>query len=237
MNFSLEISPTTDLDTVPPVNDVYITMLPGGDYKETAQQAVELVKKGYNPVPHFPARSMHDEKQLKDYVLRCKDGGVKQALIIGGGREPLKESSNDLNVQTIFQTRKHNYYLICICDLFKLSNVSNSSNMLELLELKISKYLRILSFIVDLLIRLGLVGTVIGFILMLQSVTLIENFDINLMQDLMKNMSAGMMVALYTTLTGLTSAMILMLQNKYLELLLIDLYSLVSERLRAKNEI
>ncbi len=145
----------------------------------------------------------------------------------------LKASSNDLNVQTM----KDNYYLICICDLFKLSNVSNSSNMLELLELKISKYLRILSFIVDLLIRLGLVGTVIGFILMLQSVTLIENFDINLMQDLMKNMSAGMMVALYTTLTGLTSAIILMLQNKYLELLLIDLYSLVSERLRAKNEI
>ena len=45
MNFSLEISPTTDLDTVPPVNDIYITMLPGGDYRETAQQAVELVKK------------------------------------------------------------------------------------------------------------------------------------------------------------------------------------------------
>ena len=47
MNFSLEISPTTDLDTVPPVNDIYITMLPGGDYRETAQQAVELVKKGF----------------------------------------------------------------------------------------------------------------------------------------------------------------------------------------------
>ena len=78
MKFSLEIGPQTDLDTVPKVSDVYITMLPGGDYKETAQQAVELVKKGYNPVPHFPARSMQDEKQLKDYVSRCKDGGVKQ---------------------------------------------------------------------------------------------------------------------------------------------------------------
>ena len=89
MNFSLEISPTTDLDTVPPVNDIYITMLPGGDYKETAQQAVELVKKGFNPVPHFPARSMQNEKQLKDYVSRCKDGGVKQVLVIGGGREPM----------------------------------------------------------------------------------------------------------------------------------------------------
>ena len=89
MNFSLEIGPQTDLDTVPAVKDIYITMLPGGDYKETAQQAVELVKKGFNPVPHFPARSMQDEKQLKDYVSRCKDGGVKQVLIIVGGREPM----------------------------------------------------------------------------------------------------------------------------------------------------
>ena len=41
-------------------------MLPGGDYKETAQKAIELVEKGFNPVPHFPARSMKDEKALKD---------------------------------------------------------------------------------------------------------------------------------------------------------------------------
>ena len=88
MNFSLEIGPKTDIETVPAVNDVYITMLPGGDYKETAEKAIELVKKGFNPVPHFPARSMQDENELKDYVSRCKDGGVKQALIIGGGREP-----------------------------------------------------------------------------------------------------------------------------------------------------
>ena len=89
MNFSLEISPTTDLETLPQVKDVYITMLPGGDYKETASKSIELVKKGFNPVPHFPARSMKDNEELKDYVSRCKDGGVKQALVIGGGREPL----------------------------------------------------------------------------------------------------------------------------------------------------
>ena len=89
MKFSLEISPKTNLETIPSVNDVYITMLPGGDYKDTTKQAIELVKKGFNPVPHFPARSIRDEKQLKDYVSRCKDGGVKQALIIGGGREPV----------------------------------------------------------------------------------------------------------------------------------------------------
>ena len=58
MNFSLEIGPSTDLETVPAVSDVYITMLPGGDYKETAQKAIELVKRGFNPVPHFPAGSL-----------------------------------------------------------------------------------------------------------------------------------------------------------------------------------
>ena len=89
MNFSIEIGPKTNLDTLPALKDVYITMLPGGDFKETAQQAVNLVKKGFNPVPHFPARSMANEAQLKEYVTMCKDGGVKQALVIGGGRDPL----------------------------------------------------------------------------------------------------------------------------------------------------
>ena len=73
MKFSVEIGPKTDLETLPNLNDVYITMLPGGDYKETAQQAISLVKKGFNPIPHFPARSMKDENQLKEYIKMCKD--------------------------------------------------------------------------------------------------------------------------------------------------------------------
>ena len=44
MNFSLEIGPKTDLDTLPALKDVYVTMLPGGDYKETSEQAGKLVK-------------------------------------------------------------------------------------------------------------------------------------------------------------------------------------------------
>ena len=89
MNFSIEIGPNSNLETLPALKDVYITMLPGGDFKETAQQAINLVKKGFNPVPHFPARSMANEAQLKEYVTMCKDGGVKQVLVIGGGREPM----------------------------------------------------------------------------------------------------------------------------------------------------
>ena len=67
MNFSLEVGPHTDLETLPPVKDVYVTMLPGGDYKETAAKSGDLVKKGFNPVPHFPARSINNEEELKNY--------------------------------------------------------------------------------------------------------------------------------------------------------------------------
>ena len=89
MNFSLEITIKTDLSVLPKVKDVYITMLPGNDYKDVASKATELKKSGFNPVPHFPARSIKNQAELKDFVNRCKDGGVKQALIIGGSAQPV----------------------------------------------------------------------------------------------------------------------------------------------------
>ena len=89
MNFSLEIGPHTNLDTLPAIKDIYITLLPGENYIKTAEKAGDLAKKGFNPIPHFSARSIADEAQLNDYVSRCKDLGVKQALVIGGSREPV----------------------------------------------------------------------------------------------------------------------------------------------------
>jgi len=89
MNFSLEITMNTELSNLPKVKDVYITMLPGDDYKKVANKALELSKSGFNPVPHFPARSIKNIEVLKDYVNRSKDGGVKQALVIGGSVQPI----------------------------------------------------------------------------------------------------------------------------------------------------
>jgi len=89
MNFSLEITMKTNLSELPKVKDVYITMLPGNDYREIANKATELTKSGFNPVPHFPARSIKNQSELKDFVNRCKDGGVKQALVIGGSAQPI----------------------------------------------------------------------------------------------------------------------------------------------------
>ena len=98
MNFSLEIGPHTDIDALPAIKDVYITLLPGGDYVETANKAANLLKKGFNPIPHFPARSIKDEAQLKEYVSKCKDVGVKQALVIGGSREPVGKFDSSIQL-------------------------------------------------------------------------------------------------------------------------------------------
>jgi methylenetetrahydrofolate reductase (NADPH) len=88
MNFSLEIGLKTNLSTLPSVNDVYITLLQGDQYKDVANKAKELISLGKNPVPHFPARSIRNKKDLKEYVTMCKDFGVKQVLVIGGGAQP-----------------------------------------------------------------------------------------------------------------------------------------------------
>ena len=98
MNFSLEITMKTDLSVLPKLNDVYITMLPGNDYREVANKAKELVQSGFNPIPHFPARSIKNLDELKNYVGMCKDFGVKQALVIGGSAKPIGDYHCSLQI-------------------------------------------------------------------------------------------------------------------------------------------
>jgi len=43
----------TDLSVLPKVKDVYITMLPGNDFRDVAKKAKELAQSGFNPVPIF----------------------------------------------------------------------------------------------------------------------------------------------------------------------------------------
>jgi len=63
-------------------------------------------------------------------------------------------------------------------------------------------------FISGLLVKLGLLGTVIGFIFMLGSVADLESLDISDAQELIQRMTKGMGVALVTTLVGLVASMV-----------------------------
>ena len=72
-------------------------------------------------------------------------------------------------------------------------------------------------FASDALLKLGLLGTIVGFILMLIPVGEIEEFDPRLVQQVLSAMSGGMAVALYTTLAGLITSTLLKLQYHLLD--------------------
>lgn len=72
-------------------------------------------------------------------------------------------------------------------------------------------------FVTGALIKLGLLGTVIGFMLMLGSLDNIKSMDLEQVQTLMQTMTQGMKIALNTTLLGLTTSLLLGVQYLYLD--------------------
>ena len=72
-------------------------------------------------------------------------------------------------------------------------------------------------FVADLLLSLGLLGTVIGFILMLAPISGLDTTDESAIKGALAAMSGGMAVALYTTLAGLVGGMLLKVQGFLLD--------------------
>jgi len=71
--------------------------------------------------------------------------------------------------------------------------------------------------VADLMLKLGLLGTVIGFIFMLGSLVDLHSIDITVMQKLLAQMSGGMKVALFTTLTGMSCGVLLNMKYQLLD--------------------
>lgn len=71
-------------------------------------------------------------------------------------------------------------------------------------------------FAADGLLKLGLLGTIIGFIMMLMPVGELQDFDPNVLQKMLGEMSGGMAVALFTTIAGLVTSTLLALQYEVL---------------------
>jgi hypothetical protein len=99
------------------------------------------------------------------------------------------------------------------------SNMDDQERALltEVLAEKIRGQHQIGWFITGALIKLGLLGTVIGFMLMLGSLDNIKSMDLEQVQTLMQTMTQGMKIALNTTLLGLGSSLLLGLQYLYLD--------------------
>lgn len=72
-------------------------------------------------------------------------------------------------------------------------------------------------FVSDVLLSLGLLGTVIGFIAMLAPIGHLDGSDEAALKSALTAMSGGMAIALYTTLVGLIGALWLKLQGFLLD--------------------
>ena len=71
-------------------------------------------------------------------------------------------------------------------------------------------------FAADGVLKIGLLGTIIGFILMLTPIANLVSFDPASLQKALGDMSGGMAVALYTTLAGLIANIVLRFQFQFL---------------------
>lgn len=90
--YSIEVMPRTaekveDFRTLLPRGTrVYIAHIEGTPIDEMVATARRIAGEGFDVMPHFPARIIHDKATLADWIARYKgEAGVKQALLLGGG--------------------------------------------------------------------------------------------------------------------------------------------------------
>jgi hypothetical protein len=84
-------------------------------------------------------------------------------------------------------------------------------------------------FVAEALLRLALLGTAVGFILMLIPIAGLTAFDAESLRKAMAGMSSGMAIALNVTVTGIATALLLKLQYFYLDKAIAELFAVVTE--------
>ena len=147
-------------------------------------------------------RDLEKIKQHPNFV--SGDANKRKLLITNSG-----VSSHSISLSYLAQSN--------ILDSTSTKSHSNPSALLDILISKAKNSHDTGWFMVDVLVKLGLLGTIIGFILMLASVSVSDDMDVAGLQNIIKSMSNGMGTALYTTLTGLVASMILAIQYLLVE--------------------
>lgn len=84
-------------------------------------------------------------------------------------------------------------------------------------------------FVSESLLRLALLGTAVGFILMLIPIAGLTAFDAESLRRTLAGMSGGMATALNITVTGIGTALLLKLQYFFLDQAIVDLYNTITD--------
>lgn len=79
---------------------VYVTFLPGSDFRDTVTTVKKLKDQGMRPVPHFAARSIPSKAFFEENLkMLTAETGVEEALLIGGGVDnPVGEFTESMQI-------------------------------------------------------------------------------------------------------------------------------------------
>lgn len=109
------------------------------------------------------------------------------------------------------------------------------SNLAAALRLKLATRIAPVRHIANSLVLLGLIGTVIGFIIALSGIDPELAADIGAVGPMVSKLIEGMAVALYTTLTGAVLSIWLMVNYRLLESGVVKLLTAMVERVEANH--
>ena len=100
--WSMEILPQNinEVSLIPEfVNEVYITMIPGANCRDTIEAANVIQAAGKQAIPHIAARSFSGPEVLEICLSGLQDAGIKRVLLIGGGlTEPTGEYASVMDL-------------------------------------------------------------------------------------------------------------------------------------------
>ena len=95
---------------------------------------------------------------------------------------------------------------------WRLSVFLDSNKTEKYIIEKIEHLMEVGWFTSDLCLSIGMMGTVIGFIMMLSGFSNVNVEDLSTVQGMIKGLGVGMSTALFTTLTGLVCSALLKIQ-------------------------
>ena len=103
--FSIEVMPRTakNIDDfrriLPKKTTVYVAHLEDTPIEEMFFTCKRLISEGMDPMPHIPARIIHNTGELEDWVKEYSSLGVDQSLLLAGnGKTPKGELFNSIQL-------------------------------------------------------------------------------------------------------------------------------------------
>ncbi|MCW2883129.1 MAG: hypothetical protein JWQ95_7229 [Sphaerisporangium sp.] len=166
------------------------------------------------------SRQLVAARKVRDVIA----SGAAPGLHLGGGRVL---TANGRPLEPGIMTAH-------IANLITKSELQNSGHidqtlLLRALADKLRNREKLGLFVSEALLRLALLGTAIGFILMLIPIAQLNSFDAETLRIALSGMTNGMAIALNVTVTGIASALVLKFEYYLLDGAIAELFDMITE--------